>query len=129
MTWIDENGNAFQPRGEVSGLVQVSANGAPRQDLTDPALNIYEQRFITPELVQVIISLAPFVPAGVPMIYDPQYGIGWQDPSGWVVHFGQNTQDMDMKFTVYHALVDHLVSQGIQPTLISMEFLDAPFYK
>ena len=28
MTWIDENGIAFTPRGEVPGLVQVSANGA-----------------------------------------------------------------------------------------------------
>jgi hypothetical protein len=38
-------------------------------------------------------------------------------------------QDMNMKFTVYQILVDRILSQGIQPTLISMEYLDAPFYK
>ena len=30
---------------------------------------------------------------------------------------------------VYQAIVDTLTSQGIQPSLISVEYLDAPFYK
>jgi hypothetical protein len=34
-----------------------------------------------------------------------------------------------MKLTIYQALVDRFINQGIQPTLISMEYLDAPFYK
>ncbi len=129
MTWIDADGVAFQPRGEMTGLVQVSANGAPLEVLNDPAQPFYEQRFINPDMVQVISGLSPYVPAGMPMVYDPTYGIGWQDPNGWAVYFGQNTQDMPMKLTIYQALVERLVSQGIQPTLISMEYLDAPFYK
>jgi hypothetical protein len=129
MTWIDANGMAFMPRGEVPGLVQVAANGAPLQVQNDPATPVYEQRFINPDMVQVISGLAPYVPAGMPMIYDPQYGIGWQEPRGWVVYFGQNTQDIPMKLTIYQSLVERLISQGIQPTLISMEYLDAPFYK
>jgi cell division protein FtsQ len=129
MTWIDANGMAFQPRGELTGLVQVLANGAPREVQTDPTLPPFEQRFINPDLVEAITSLAPFVPAGMPMIYDPVFGIGWQDPLGWDVHFGQNIKDMQMKLTVYQVLVERLINQGIQPMLISMEFLDAPFYK
>jgi cell division protein FtsQ len=129
MTWIDANGVAFTPRGEVPGLVQVAANGAPLQVQNDPTTPVYEQRFINPDMVQVISGLAPYVPAGMPMIYDPQYGIGWQEPRGWVVYFGQNTRDIPMKLTIYQPLVERLISQGIQPTLISMEYLDAPFYK
>ncbi len=63
------------------------------------------------------------------MIYDPQYGLGWQDPRGWSVYFGQNTQNIAMKLEVYQSLVENIISQGIQPTLISMAYPDAPFYK
>lgn len=129
MTWIDGEGIAFQPRGEVAGLVQVASNGAPLDVQNDLTMPMYEQRFIEPEMVQVIINMAPYVPAGMPMVYDPKYGIGWQDPNGWAVYFGQDTQDMPSKLAIYQALVARFISQGIQPTLISMEYLDAPFYK
>jgi hypothetical protein len=129
MTWIDTEGIAFQPRGEVSGLVQVVATGTPLDVQNDLDLPSYEQQFIAPDVVQIIISMAPYVPSGMPMAYDPKYGIGWQDPRGWSVYFGQSTQDMSMKVTIYQALVERLVSQGIQPSVISMEYLDAPFYK
>jgi hypothetical protein len=79
--------------------------------------------------VQAIITLAPQIPPGAPMIYDPGYGMGWQDPRGWSVFFGQDTQDIEMKKNVYQAITDLLSRQGIQPTLISVAYLDAPFYK
>ena len=80
-------------------------------------------------MVQAILTLAPKIPAGMPMIYDPNYGMGWQDARGWSVYFGQTTRDVPMKLVVYQSIVDSLTSQGIQPTLISVEYLDAPFYK
>jgi cell division protein FtsQ len=129
VTWIDANGVAFTPRGSVPDLVQVSANGSPLQVAQDPAAALYEQRFISPAMVQAIIILNPVVPPGFVLIYDPKYGMGWQDPRGWSVFFGQNTQDIPMKLEVYQSIVDTLTSQGIQPTLISVEYLDAPFYK
>jgi cell division protein FtsQ len=127
--WIDSDGIAFIPRGEAPLLVQVTSTGSPIDVIVNPDLPYYEQKFINPEVVQAITNLAPSVPDGMLLIYDPEYGIGWQDPRGWTVQIGQNTQDLSMKLTVYQALVDRLVSQGIQPSLISMEFLDAPFYK
>jgi cell division protein FtsQ len=129
ITWIDAEGMAFKPHGEVTGLVQVSANGSPTNVAYDATLPFYEQQFINPDMVQAIIALVPSVPEGMLLIYDPKYGIGWQDPRGWDVLFGQNTQDLPMKLTIYQALVDRFINQGIQPTLISMEYLDAPFYK
>jgi cell division protein FtsQ len=129
VTWIDADGMAFVPHGEAPGLVQVSATGAPRNVEVDPELPFYEQRFINPSAVQALIDLAPHVPEGMLLIYDPEYGIGWQDPRGWVVQFGQSTQDLQMKLTIYQTLVERFINQGIQPTLVSMEYLDAPFYK
>ena len=129
MTWIDANGMAFKPRGEVQGLIQVATDGAPPKSEEESAKPLYDQVFIAPEMVKALETLSPYAPSGVPTVYDPQYGMGWQDPRGWSVYFGQNTQDIPMKLVVYQSIVDSFTSQGIQPTLISMEYLDAPFYK
>lgn len=126
---IDASGVAFPQRGDASSLVRVTANGTPEQVPPDPSLSIYDQKFIAPEIVQALTVLAPDVPAGMPMIFDPQYGMGWQDPRGWTVYFGQNTKDIPMKKVVYQAIVDTLTLQGVQPSLISVEYLNAPFYK
>ena len=129
LTWIDASGVAFMPRGEVPGLVLVAANGSPTQVQPDPSLPFYEQKFIAPEMIQALTVLARDVPAGMPMIFDPIYGMGWQDPLGWTVYFGQDSRDIPMKNVVYRAIVDTLTQQGVQPSLISVEYLNAPFYK
>lgn len=129
LTWIDNNGFSFTQRGEVPGLVLVSANGAPPAVPVDPALPFQERQFIAPEMVQALLTLAPDVPAGMPFIFDPVYGMGWQDPRGWTVYFGQTADDIGLKKEVYKTILDKLIQTGIQPSLISVEFLDAPFYK
>ncbi len=129
VTWIDATGVAFTPRGEVSGLIQVSATSAPIQIPIDFTLPIYAQKFITPKMVEAMSELARDVPAGMPMTFDPIYGMGWQDPRGWSVYFGQDAKNISVKMNVYQAIVDSLILQGIQPSLISVEYLNAPFYK
>lgn len=129
LTWIDASGVAFMPRGEVPGLVVVAANGSPTRVPLDPTLPLYEQKFIIPKIVQALTVLARDVPAGMPMIFDPLYGMGWQDPRGWTVYFGQDGRDISIKKVVYQAIVDTLTLQGVQPSLISVEYLNAPFYK
>lgn len=127
--WIDASGVAFTPRGDVSGLVQVNATSDPVQTPQNLSLPLYEQIFVEPEMVQALITMAPYVPSGMTEAFDPIYGMGWQDPRGWTVYFGQNTKDIPMKLQVYQAIVDTLTRQGIQPSLISVENLNAPFYK
>jgi cell division protein FtsQ len=128
-TWIDTNGVAFMPRGDVQGLIQIASSGTPPQLPVDPQKPISDQLFIEPAMVKAILALYPQVPSGSPMIYDPKYGIGWQDPRGWSVYFGRNTQDTEMKKKIYQAILDTFSLQGIQPTLVSVAYLDAPFYK
>lgn len=129
VTWIDQQGIAFKPSGQVQGLIQVSASATPPQPEVDPSTPLYARPFIAPETVQAMMALFPYVPTGISMTYDPEYGLGWQDPHGWSVYFGRTTQDIQMKLSVYQAIVASFTHQGIQPTLISMEYLDAPFYK
>jgi cell division protein FtsQ len=129
VTWIDANGIAFPPRGAVQGLIPVSATGTPPQLTNDPSVPLYERPYLPSAMVQAMTVLYPYLPKDVTMTYDPQYGMGWNDTRGWSVYFGQSTADIPMKIKVYQAIVDTLTSQGIQPSLISVEYLDAPFYK
>jgi cell division septal protein FtsQ len=127
--WIDAQGVAFPPRGSVAGLIPVKADGAPPQVQTDPATPLFERPFVAPEVVKALAALYPYLPQGVAMTYDPTYGIGWQETHSWSVYFGQTTDDILMKLQIYQAIVATLTQQGIQPTLISVAYLDAPFYK
>lgn len=126
---VDGNGVAFLPRGDASGLIAVQAEGSPPPVEVPADVPLFERPYLDPAMVQAIQILAPYVPAGTPMSYDPTYGMGWQDPGGWFVYFGQNIQDIPMKLVVYQSIARRLPQQGIQPTLVSVEFLDAPFYK
>jgi hypothetical protein len=127
--WIDATGVAFPVRGDVPGLVAVNATSDPAQSSLNLSLPVYQQIYIDPAMVQALVTMAPYVPSGMTEAFDPLYGMGWQDPRGWTVYFGQNTKDIPMKLLVYQAIVDTLTRQGIQPSLISVENLNAPFYK
>jgi len=130
MAWIDAQGVAFPPRGKSGNLISVVANGNPPPVQLDPQQAAGQTHpFLDPAMVQVIITLNSFIPGGAPMIYDMTYGLGWQDTRGWQVYFGQNTDDIPMKLKIYQAIVDTLTNKGIRPTLISVEYLNAPFYR
>jgi hypothetical protein len=130
MAWIDAQGMAFPPRGEAGNLISVVANGNPPTVQLDPAQSIGQKPpFLDPAMVQAIINLSAYVPGGPAMIYDTTYGLGWQDERGWQVYYGQKTDNVPMKVKVYQAIVDTLANTGILPTLISVEYLNAPFYR
>ncbi len=143
MAWIDAQGMAFSPRGQAGNLISVVANGDPPTGGSPPPVQVDPQNagagpaqdfsqkppFLDPAMVQVITVLYPYVPGGASLLYDTQFGLGWQDMRGWQVYFGQNSDDIPLKLNVYQAIVDRLTNQGIQPALISMEYLDAPFFR
>lgn len=127
-TWIDKTGTAFRPRGEAPGLIVVQALGAP------PALTSLEENplvptpFISDETVKALIALAPHVPAGTPILYDPATGFSWTDGRGWQAVFGADG-NVEVKVRVYQAMVDWLTQRGIRPILINVAYPDAPFYR
>ncbi len=126
-TWIDANGIAFRPHGQADNLVTVFALSPPP---APPATGNPDTPapFISPEMVQALLSLAPYVPDGMPILYDPAYGLGWDDPRGWRAILG-SPDDVERKVHVYQALVDHLAQKGVQPSLINVAYPDAPFYR
>lgn len=130
--WVDEEGVVFLPRGELeSSLVTLEAEAVPfvqpSESPEDNSPHIKEQ--LDPKLIQVLLSMSRYMPEGTAMIYDPAHGLGWNDEHGWQVFFGSNLENMDQKLTVYQAIVDRLEAEGVQPVLISLEYLHAPYFR
>jgi cell division protein FtsQ len=143
-TWVDGEGISFPARGEPTNpLVRVEGYGTPP---SEPLPEQDETQFpipgaagvsaantpvlkLSPELVASILALGAKVPPDTLLVYDSAHGLGWNDPQGWDVFFGPEDQDMEMKLAVYQTLVEKLQSEGIQPALISVEFVHAPYYR
>ncbi len=128
-TWIDANGVAFRPHGRVEGLVKVVALSPPPSPVADKTGEAVPAPFISPQMVRTLQALAPFIPEGVPVVYEAPYGLMWADPRGWQVVFGAGDGDVARRMAVYQAVVDYLMQQGIRPTLINVAYPDAPFYR
>lgn len=118
--WVDSQGVAFEPHGSGKGIITVRATGLP------PTL---EHRFVDPGLVQAVSLLEPHLPEGAVMEFDQEHGLGWRDPLGWYVYFGKSDQDLQEKIIIYQSVTNTLNRKGIQPSLISMEYLDGPFLR
>jgi len=124
--WIDMEGMAFPPRGEVGKLIVVNAKDNPPSIGKTSPMDI---RFISPEMVGVIGRMALKAPKDTALLYDSEHGFGWLDAFNCQVYFGIDMDDMDEKLLVYQALAGKLSNDGIQPELISVEFLHAPYYR
>jgi cell division protein FtsQ len=143
-TWVDADGVSFPARGTISDtLVRVEGYGTP-PGLVQTGQTVEVQTAsgetaistaITPtlrlstDLVSAILSLGSKMPPDTLLVYDSEHGLGWNDPKGWDVFFGSDERDMEMKLAVYQSLVERLESEGIQPALISVEYVHAPYYR
>jgi cell division protein FtsQ len=136
--WVDAQGFKFPIRGQVENLVTITASGDPpilqveATESVDPANSIMPvatAEFIQPLMIKAITELIELAPQGAAISYDPSYGLGWSDPRNWKVYFGENTENISAKLMIYQAIIDKLTLEGIQPSMISVEYLDAPFYR
>lgn len=118
--WVDEDGIGFDPHGEGLDLITIQSPILP---------STHTDQFLDPKLVSAITSLAGHAPEGVEMVYDPAHGLGWEDKRGWKVYFGLNPENMERKMLVYQSIVKLLNKKGIQPSLISVEYLNAPYFR
>jgi cell division septal protein FtsQ len=128
-TWIDRSGVAFRPRGSADNLIVVNAMAAPAPGAPVGNDPLSPLPYLSADMVKAIQTLAPSVPAGTTMVYDPKSGLGWLDTRGWQVSFGTNPKDIALKLQVYQSLVNSLTQQGIIPTFISVQYANAPYYR
>jgi hypothetical protein len=83
---------------------------------------------LSPEMVSAYLLLAEKLPKGAQLVYDPEHGIGWIDRCDWSVYFG-NGDDITTKLSIYSAMLEHIKSTDVRPTMISVEFVHAPYYR
>jgi len=133
--WIDGDGYAFSPRGEVEKLVPVNAYASPPKpapiEVDDDSIELRDeyQAFMQPNLVSGILIMRSQAPEGIELVYDPEHGLGWKDPRGWDVFFGIDAEEIESKLVVYKSIVKKLKKDGIIPVLINIEHVHAPYYR
>ena len=138
--WIDQDGFSFTVRGEANLPIRVYANTTPpyalgyldsqsESDDETAEANPSLIPAIDPNFVLAVQRLNAIKPSESPLLYDEHNGLGWTDPHGWQVYFGIKNDDIDMKLIEYESIVNAMLDKNLQPVLISMEFLHAPFYR
>jgi cell division protein FtsQ len=139
--WIDEEGVMFYTRGEAEVALRVVATGSPpavmveapetaeESDETEVTETTPDMPRTTPEFVEALFALQAYLPEGSVLQYDPEFGLGWQDPNGWLVYFGKDISNIDLKLVEYETVIAELQAKNLTPALISLEFLYAPYYR
>lgn len=143
--WIDATGVAFPVRDPALQLPVVQAVTMPavsvestnetgvetgeQEEMTKLVDEYQPEKFMDPSMVTAVKKLTAYAPPEAIFAYHEDHGFGWQAEQGWQVYFGLDVKDIDMKLKVYDSVVDHLVAENIQPALVDMEFVHAPYYR
>ena len=90
----------------------------------------YSEQLLPPKMVAGIIYLSDYLPEGAGLMYDEKYGVGWEDPEfGWQVFFGKNLDQMSVRMALYQAITADFIERNRIPVLISIEQVEAPYYR
>ena len=141
--WVDDEGVSFDPVGENTDLIKVSAAGAPpapivyndskaddQEELDLVEENFEPTAFMSPEMVAAIVTAVEYLPVNTTLNFDPQHGLGWHDKKrDWDIYFGMDVSDIEQKLIVYKSIRAQLNQTNVSPVLISLEHLHAPYYR
>lgn len=147
--WIDAQGTIFNARGEApADLLAITSADNPPQAVIAPTPGATPESNELPSVLQVkpveiapqpvqmdlkIMSSALMLngqkPKDTKLVYSEKEGLGWHDSRGWDVYFGKTLDDLEMKISMYQAIIDQLEQKGITPSYVNLEYLNAPFYR
>lgn len=153
VTWVDKDGVLFPARGDAGSLVTihteddlplapapVAANAEATQaasadsKTTDSktSTNVILDtglRKVDPMLLAAAQELSQKLPPESQIVYSTADGLGWKDPQGWQVYIGKDLQNFEAKYELSQKIAQYVSDQGQKANLISVERLDAPFYR
>jgi cell division septal protein FtsQ len=113
--WLDLQGRIMQQRGVRSDLLVVTAEGEPSDD------------DVSAQTVNGALQIRALLSGVTQLRYSTATGLGYDDPRGWQVWFGDG-DDIPEKILIYNAIVEDLQARAIQPRLINVSNPDAPYY-
>jgi len=112
----DEIQNIVKDKPQIKGVFQ------------QPLFFVFQKK-ITPHLLTAILQLNAWMPDEEELLYEAVRGVGWHDDRGWDVFIGSKLESINDKMLMYETIIRQLDKEGIQPTLVSVEFLHAPYYR
>mgnify|MGYP001043544458 FL=1 len=146
--WIDAEGVVMTPRGESPELLTVQSVTPPPlvqinikpegfvdftltalEPETDPSPVQPQEQRIDPDVFYTVLSMNAAIPEGASLVFDPISGMGWRDPGGWEVYFGTDVTNIGFKMIEYNTILAHLQEMGVTPAMISVEHVDAPYFR
>ena len=128
--WIDTNGTIFPERGTSIPPLSIQSEDLPPLSAVDStAQDPAVEGNLDPGILHAILELSSRMPNQTNLIYSAQDGLGWIDQHGWKVFLGMDFTDLSTKVLEYQAIAAALEKQGIQVVMISVERVDAPFFR
>ena len=151
--WVDEEGSIIPARGNVGSLLTIESSTLPffsytrAEDNTEPEMDKFHQKLnywklpkysmtwfeyhrnIEPGLFNAILRLNQYIPTESVFLFDIHRGLGWNDAHGWKIFVGLDLEKINEKMLAYERIVSELTSRGIRPSLVSVEYLHAPYYR
>ncbi len=150
--WVDTEGYLIPARGSAPAMLTISADSLPVYALDDdlkadglaakiiqdksirkPGLSdlvfFAQSKHIDSNLLVGVLQLNAWMPNEKTLLYQKQRGLGWKDVRGWDVFVGQRLENINDKMVMYETIVRNLEEQGVNPSLVSVEFLNAPYYR
>ena len=151
--WIDADGIVFPARGQTGEILTIESSSLPVFSYpggvveTEMLMDKYQlkrnywklpsfsmiwyayHRAIEPGFLNAVVRLNSQIPSEKVLIFDSHRGLGWNDPRGWKIFVGFDLDRINEKWLAYQQIVSEIIKQGIQPTLVSVEYLHAPYYR
>lgn len=151
LIWIDSEGYLIPARGTASQMLAINADSLPvyqlEEDLKEEGLNkiiqdksiekpglsdltfFAQTKHMDSSLLTGVLQLNAWMPDEPYLLYQKQRGLGWEDVRGWDVFVGAKLENINDKMVMYETIVRELEGQGIDPSMVSVEFLHAPYYR
>jgi len=150
LLWIDSEGYLIPARGEANQMLTIQADALPSyrlineenastknvirdkpkfKDNLDHLVFFSIPKQIDGNLLTAILQLNAWMPEESVLLYQKKRGIGWSDIRGWDVFIGSKLENINDKMLMYETIVRKLEEQGIQPSMVSVEFLHAPYFR
>jgi len=151
--WVDEEGIIIPARGNSGDLLTVESSTMPifshpqPEEDTEPEMDKYHEKRnywkspefsmiwfeyhhnIEPGLFNAILRLNQYIPTESVFLFDIHRGLGWNETHGWKIFVGLDLEKINEKMLAYEKIVSELTSRGIRPSLVSVEYLHAPYYR
>lgn len=150
LTWADAEGVLFTARGDAGPLLTIytdgdlplapvlsnpdqlamqEAAGEETETTAQPTAIANAPRQVNAVLLEAAQGLSQKLPPETQLVYSAQEGLGWTDPNGWQVYIGRDLSLFEEKYLMYQGIASHLNDQGLRPSMVSVEHLNAPYYR